>query len=612
MEQLFGKLWNHLIIHGSSRRFPKARVHLDDVETTLGILFRALGGDGHLRLEAVPDCRHRSHRHWLERLAGNGTKTPWCWVDEQALHLPATLDIFPELLLNRDLFIWLAALTAQPQADNDPEDWFVRNQLHTHRLLADFPGLRSRYRRLVQAHLLQRPDPARLPSNQAALEMAVRAALLDPEQHQSVPKTTDPLWPVPLWPHPNPPLPRSTTKKSNDPQSAQHSGMTSYWKDKERRQARYVQPPRKEGGLLLHRFESIFSWADFVRVDRATDEEDDTQSAAAVAEDLDVLSIAQDPSCGANRLRFDLDLPSQAEDDISLGSGILLPEWNFRQQALIPNHCCLQPMMARHAGRCELPEPLRQPARRLRGQFETLRFGSAWLRRQKEGSEVDLDAFLHHQCDRLHGRGEAEDRLYRDLRLQNRDLACLLLADLSLSTDTWINDEMRVIDVIRDAMFLFAEALSATQDRFALYGFSSRRREHVRFYEIKSFDTPYDTHIRGRIQAVRPGFYTRMGTAIRQSTALLSSQPTAKRLLLLLTDGKPNDIDTYEGRYGIEDTRMALLNAKKWGIQPFCVTIDREAGAYSTHLFGPGQFVLIRKASDLPRQLPRLYYQLTR
>ena len=212
----------------------------------------------------------------------------------------------------------------------------------------------------------------------------------------------------------------------------------------------------------------------------------------------------------------------------------------------------------------------------------------------------------------LRSGGHADSRgLYRAQVNQQRDLACLLLADLSLSTDAYASDHARVIDVIRDSLFLFSEALTATGDRFAMYGFSSLKRGHVRFNHLKSFEERYDSQARGRIQAIKPGYYTRMGAAIRYASTLLAAQPQRQRLLLLLTDGKPNDLDRYEGRYGIEDTRMALHEARQQGLRPFCVTIDIEANEYLPHLFGASGFAVIRKPEDLPKELPLLYAQMT-
>jgi nitric oxide reductase NorD protein len=165
--------------------------------------------------------------------------------------------------------------------------------------------------------------------------------------------------------------------------------------------------------------------------------------------------------------------------------------------------------------------------------------------------------------------------------------------------------------VIRDSLLLFGDALAATGDRFALYGFSSVRRDNVRFHLLKGFDERYDDRIRGRLAALKPGFYTRMGAAIRHATAILSTRRTARRLLLILTDGKPNDLDKYEGRYGIEDTRMAIIEARRLGLTPFCVTIDETAGDYLPHLFGAAGYVVVHDAAMLPRVLPSLYARLT-
>jgi nitric oxide reductase NorD protein len=117
--------------------------------------------------------------------------------------------------------------------------------------------------------------------------------------------------------------------------------------------------------------------------------------------------------------------------------------------------------------------------------------------------------------------------------------------------------------------------------------------------------------VRGRIAAIKPGYYTRMGAAIRYATRLLAAQPGGRRLLLILSDGKPNDLDCYEGRYGIEDTRRAVHEARALGLTCFCVTIDERGNDYLPHLFGTGGYVVIRRPAELPAQLPVLYARLT-
>jgi nitric oxide reductase NorD protein len=268
-------------------------------------------------------------------------------------------------------------------------------------------------------------------------------------------------------------------------------------------------------------------------------------------------------------------------------------------------------MLARDAEPVPLPDHLRAKARRLGSLFEMLKPRRIWLNGQADGSELDINAVIDSATDRLRGVKAAEVGLFRSFRNAERDLSCLLLADLSLSTDSHINGEQRVIDVIRDSLFLFSEALAATGDRFSLYGFSSRRRSHVRFHTLKTFGENYSPEVKGRIQAIKPGYYTRMGAAIRYSTQLLSKEVSSEKLLLILTDGKPNDLDKYEGRHGIEDTRMAVREAAELGVRPFCVTIDEKARDYLPYLFGNTSYMLVRNAGELPAKLPLLYARLT-
>lgn len=187
-----------------------------------------------------------------------------------------------------------------------------------------------------------------------------------------------------------------------------------------------------------------------------------------------------------------------------------------------------------------------------------------------------------------------------------------MLADLSLSTDAYATPQAKVIDVIRDALYVFGEALSAGGDPFSIWGFSSVRRHHVRLQHLKEFDEPWNEFTRARVGAIKPGFYTRMGTAIRYATSQLSPRCERRRLLMLLTDGKPNDLDIYEGRYGIEDTRHAIQEAQAAGLSPFCVTIDESGHDYLPHLFGQGGYALVHRPEDLVNKLTQAWATLAR
>jgi len=609
VEEQVGEFWHRLVTRLADKSYPQAAVTLPEVERTVSILFRALGGDGGLQVTSAEQLHDRSRRNWVQRLAGSQQKVALAWRDDSYLRLPAQLDCLPQRSLNRDLYLWLAALAVSSCTTD--EDWFSANQHRTLETLARFPGLAPRYGRLVEAHIATRPAPESLRRAEAQAESAVRAALREPGSVQHLPSAKRPPSPVPLWLHPQPPG-QLSAHKAADPDTPEAAGDEQRRElERLRRQAERVKTPESDRGLITVRMENIFTWGEFVNVDRGSEDEDDLDRAESIARDLDRLAVSRDAKRAAATLKFDLDLPAEAEDDLVIGEGIHLPEWDWKQQCLLRDHCRIVPMLAADAPSIPLPERLGRTARRLRNQFQALAPARVWHRAQADGQEIDIDAYLRFAADRRAGSAVEGDGLYRELRSGARDLACLLMADLSLSTDTYVDDHHRVIDVVRDSLFLFAEALDATGDRFALHGFSSRKRDPVRVHTLKTFEERYGGAVRGRISAIKPGYYTRMGAAIRHASAMLAAQPAGRRLLLLLTDGKPNDLDKYEGRYGIEDTRQAVLEARRLGLQPFCVTIDAKGNDYLPHLFGNGGYVVIRQPSELPKRLPLLYAQLT-
>ncbi|ADE11365.1 nitric oxide reductase activation protein NorD [Sideroxydans lithotrophicus] len=608
MEEYVGALWHRLITGVADKRYPAEAVSLEQISKTAGILFRSWGGDSGLAVKSATATQHGAKRTLLQRIAGSNLKTELTWLDGETLNLPATIAFFPERELNRDLYIWLIAMAAASTASTQP--WIQRNQQATLEVLERFPGLKRRYQRLADAALAIRPEPASLPNDERAQEEAIRAALKSPGSVKHLPPARRAPQPVYLWLHPDPPASKATAALSKEPQNHEGGNNIKNGKDRRHQAERVDMPEDKNSFMMSFRAESIFSWAEYIKVNRPTEEDEPADDRPA--EDLDRLSVAQDGKTAASRLKFDLDLPSAASDDQPLGKGILLPEWHYKKQLLQPAHCCLQPMVALKAEALPLPAHLSATARRLRSQFAALTPAKVWFKGQFDGSELDLDACVQFSADRIGGLQAREQGLYKAHQYRDRDLACLLLADLSLSTDAYVNDQARVIDVIRDTLFLFSEALSATGDRFALYGFSSLKRENIRFHILKEFERKYNDEVRGRIAAIKPGFYTRMGAAIRHASQLLAKQATTQRLLLILTDGKPNDLDQYEGRYGVEDTRVAIHEARQMGLRPFCVTIDEKGSSYLPHLFGVNGYVVIRNPSELPRELPLLYAQLTR
>ena len=241
----------------------------------------------------------------------------------------------------------------------------------------------------------------------------------------------------------------------------------------------------------------------------------------------------------------------------------------------------------------------------LRRVFEAMRDENRVLKRQAQGDEVDIDALVEALADARDG-SEMNDRLFQRMHRTERNIAVIFMVDMSGSTKGWINDAER------ESLVLLCETLETLGDRYAIYGFSGITRKRCELYRIKRIDEPYNDEVRARISGIRPQDYTRMGFAIRHLTHLLNEVEARTKLLITLSDGKPDDyFDGYRGEYGFEDTRKALQEAQRCGIHPFCITIDTEARDYLPHLYGAVNYTVIDDVKKLPLKVADIYRRLT-
>lgn len=286
----------------------------------------------------------------------------------------------------------------------------------------------------------------------------------------------------------------------------------------------------------------------------------------------------------------------------------LYPEWDHGRQHYRKNWCVMREKtvtpsydgfyrdtLARHAGL----------VKQLRRKFEALRDENRLEKRQTQGDEIDFDALVEALADARDGR-EMSDRLFVRLHRAERNIAVALLVDMSGSTKGWINEAER------EALILLCEALELLGDRYAIYGFSGTTRKRCELFRIKTFDEAYGDEVKARISGIRPQEYTRMGFALRHMTRLLNQVDAKTRVLLTLSDGRPDDyFDVYRGQYGIEDTRMALLEAARTGIHPFCVTLDRDARDYLPHMYGAARYIILDDVRQLPVKVTDIYRRIT-
>lgn len=616
MEEWVGGLWHKYITRKANPEFDDERVYFDQVSKSVAMVFRALGGDVVKRVEAATGREYLTRKSFLQKISGDNQLVSLAWQDEESLRLPESLAVFNDKTLNYDLYIWLAVLAAHH--DGNFRHWAKDNQALVVEVLEKFPALHKRYCRLAKAFVAMRPPLEKMQQVERIMEQSIRNAILTPGSVTDFPVVNFAPKAVYLWLYPSAnsddvvagdsdedELLTESEDKESDKKIAKKSHSA-------RKKAERVDEPDSRGGMMIFRLESLFSWSEFSKMDRGTDDTDeDEEDYQSTIDDLDKITLSKKQEHQkSGQIKIDLDLPSASQDDIPLGEGIKLPEWNYKTQTLQADRCLLQPMLPRDAAPAKLPVKLQKTAKMIQAQFEQLRSVRYWLKAQPQGEELDLNAWLDFHIESKTA-ATAEKGLFKSYRGNNRDLSCLLLADLSMSTDSHLDNDNRVIDVVQESLLLFGEALQSVGDRFAMYGFSSVKRSHIRFTMLKNFNENYSDQVRGRIQAITPGFYTRMGAAIRQATKVISEQKTTDKLLLILTDGKPNDIDHYEGRFGIEDTHQAINEAKRLGIKPFCISIDVDAQEYLPYLFGNDGFTQILRPAQLPLRLPQLYHQLT-
>jgi len=299
-------------------------------------------------------------------------------------------------------------------------------------------------------------------------------------------------------------------------------------------------------------------------------------------------------------------------DDVWKGSyheegAMLYNEWNFKRQSYHKNWCVLREIEVTPVYDDFVADTLdrhRGVLKSLRHTFEILRGEDRLLRRQPYGDDIDIDAYVEAHADVTSGM-EMTNRLFTKMHKEERNIAVIFMVDMSGSTRGWINRAER------ESLVLLAEALEILGDRYAIYGFSGMTRKRCELYRIKTFDDAWDDETRGRVSNIQPHDYTRMGVFIRHVIRHFGEVEASTKLLITLSDGKPDDYDTYRGEYGVEDTRQALFEARREGIHAYCITIDEQARDYLPHMYGAANYTVIDDIGKLPLKVSDIYRRIT-
>ena len=297
--------------------------------------------------------------------------------------------------------------------------------------------------------------------------------------------------------------------------------------------------------------------------------------------------------------------------------GIPYPEWDYREQRLKRNWAWVQEKKLAESNLGEARRLEQEYAVALKKLKQALQSQKptrlAPRRRQFDGEDIDLEATISYVTER-HAGMSPEAAVYRRRELNQRELSVILLADLSTSIMQLLPEGRgRLVDRVRAGILLFAESLEMVGDNYAIAGFCSKYRDNVAYYRIKDFDEPWTADVKAQVGGLSGRLATRMGTAIRHATACFGEVSSRRRLLLLVSDGRPEDYDDGgDRRYLHEDTRMAVKEAVARGVHPFCITVDTLANEYLPQIFGRGHFLVLDHINSLPRRLSEIYLKLRR
>ncbi len=635
-EEIVGNLWHRMVGEVDKEpRYPDAAVSLEKMQRRLQIFFRGLGGPPGVEIKPIRQQEANYRQRFLARIGHGSTAVTRARFDGDNLLLPEVMEMLPGREDNEILYKWLAAWAASARDDYPVigKDSLQNDIAHirhavavTKNLLEDYPGLKKLYDQ-VRPLLLENRLLRKLPEQEESVEQCIRAILEGDEpagkaleiwqaimgegslEHFRAAKNYKPFLPLVLW---GEIVPRKLAKPGmrEDPVESAPEAKESEQEHTRKAKRNESDEIEKDDPLVLHRFESVLSWSEMMNISRDVDD-DDEESAKKAANEQEEIGLANTSRKAATKLKFDLDLSPEDVVHERISDKFTYPEWDYRKGIYHADHCRV---LARTASEMEegvLWQPDREARKRIRAvkrQFEALRPRREKLLRQIDGDDLDMEAIIRARCD-LAAFGESSNRVFTSVQNTGRDLAVAVLIDTSRSSESWIEGR-QVIDISREALMALALGLEACGDDSAIYAFSSLRRDRVDVTTVKEFDEALGPRVFSRIGALKPGFYTRLGAAMRHVTRQLADAGNEKKLLLVLTDGKPNDLDHYEGRYGVEDTTRAVREARRAGIAVFGVTIDKKAQSYFPYIFGQNAYAIAGHANDLTRALPLMYRHL--
>lgn len=362
----------------------------------------------------------------------------------------------------------------------------------------------------------------------------------------------------------------------------------------------------------IHTFEKAETLEEANGLSRKTDDEDELEDHAEAMEELDMRTVQRSTERPRSIYRSDLILDGLTMEvkDTAPGVGLPYPEWDYQRRDYRQDWCFIQPEKLTGtdpAWATTIGHKHRVLIHRLKRQFAAVVSDWQRLRRQPAGAEFDLDAVVEAEVERRTGHTPPE-ALYLDRQRALHDISALILLDQSYSTDAWL-ENARVMDTITSTLFCAGEVLTDYISSFAVASFSSHTRRSCRFSTVKDFHEPW-VAARSRFGTLEPSGYTRIGPALRHAQELLDREPAQRKIVILITDGRPCDYDRYEGTYGLHDVKKAIETGAQHGIATHAFAIEKQASEFFPLMFTQRRFDIISRPERLTGALCQLFARM--
>lgn len=374
-----------------------------------------------------------------------------------------------------------------------------------------------------------------------------------------------------------------------------------------------IDQKQMEDAVLQHQFEKVETAEEFGGNFRDMDGDDTLEDHANALDEVNMKYTVRVDDTAHSVYQADfIENTTVLESSESVNSGhhIAYKEWNYANRSYKEDFCKVYPKTQLKTDVAYYKKTLnenRSTLVGLRKMLTTVNNKYQQQRRQTQGEEFDIDAITDLFIDVKSGHTPSE-KIYLSKRKKEKDLSILILLDVSLSSDGYA-DGNRVIDVEKQVSILFGEILNEFNIDFSIDCFYSKTRNHSSYLTLKGFDDDWNT-AKYRVGAVEPSGYTRIGAALRHSGALLDKRDTKNKWVILISDGKPNDYDKYEGKYGINDVKQALRELNERQINSYALAIEAQAKYYLPQMFGQNHYQILTTPVELLQSLVKLYEKI--